>query len=120
MQVILTSNLNMQSIAAKFMPRLLISDQEELRAEICQDLYQNVLDDLTFMSRVITGDETWVYGYDPETKQKSSQWKIPTFPRPKKARPRACSTFTSTFACKLTGVRLQSSEASEGGHSAPS
>jgi len=38
------------------------------------------------MSRVITGDESWVYGYDPETKQQSSQWKSPGSPRPKKAR----------------------------------
>jgi len=37
------------------------------------------------MSRFITGDESWVYGYDLETKQ-SSQWKSPEFPRPKKAR----------------------------------
>ncbi|GFT43122.1 histone-lysine n-methyltransferase setmar-like protein [Trichonephila clavipes] len=29
--------------------------------------------------------ETWVYGYDPETKQQSSQWKFPSEPRPKKA-----------------------------------
>ncbi|GFV81724.1 histone-lysine n-methyltransferase setmar-like protein [Trichonephila clavipes] len=35
---------------------------------------------------IITGDETWVYGYDPETKQQSSQWKFPSEPRPKKAR----------------------------------
>jgi hypothetical protein len=27
-----------------------------------------------------------VYGYDPETKQQSSQWKSPNSPRPKKAR----------------------------------
>jgi len=39
-----------------------------------------------FLSRVITGDESWVYGYDPETKQQSSQWKSPRSPRPKKAR----------------------------------
>jgi len=38
------------------------------------------------MSSVITGDESWVYGYDPETKQMSSQWKTATSPRPKKAR----------------------------------
>jgi len=38
------------------------------------------------MSRVITGDESWVYGYDPETKQQSSQWTSPGCPRPKKAR----------------------------------
>jgi hypothetical protein len=39
-----------------------------------------------FMSRIITGDETWVYGYDPETKLQSSQWRSPSSPRPKKAR----------------------------------
>jgi len=31
-------------------------------------------------------DESWVYGYDPETKAQSSQWKSPESPRPKKAR----------------------------------
>ena len=39
-----------------------------------------------FISNVITGDETWVYAYDPETKTQSSQWKSPGSPRPKKAR----------------------------------
>jgi len=34
----------------------------------------------------VTSDEAWVYGYDPETKQQSSQWKGPTSPRPKKGR----------------------------------
>ena len=38
------------------------------------------------LKKVITGDETWVYGYDPETKKQSSQWKRPDKPRPKKAR----------------------------------
>jgi len=38
------------------------------------------------MSSVITGDESWVYGYDPETKQMSSQWKTASSPQPKKAR----------------------------------
>ena len=28
----------------------------------------------------------WVYGYDPETKQMSTQWKTASSPRPKKAR----------------------------------
>ncbi|VVC36211.1 Transposase, type 1 [Cinara cedri] len=37
-------------------------------------------------TQVITGDESWCYGYDPETKQQSSQWKTPASPRPKKAR----------------------------------
>jgi hypothetical protein len=37
------------------------------------------------MSRVITGDKSCVYRYDPKNKQ-SSQWKSPGCPRPKKAR----------------------------------
>jgi hypothetical protein len=34
---------------------------------------------------VITGDESWIYGYDPEAKQQSSQWMSPQSPRAKKA-----------------------------------
>jgi hypothetical protein len=34
---------------------------------------------------VIIGDETWVYGYDPETKVQLSQWKHSSSTRPKKA-----------------------------------
>jgi hypothetical protein len=34
---------------------------------------------------VITGHETWVYGYDPETKVQSSQSKHSSSQRPKKA-----------------------------------
>jgi len=37
------------------------------------------------MSSVITGDESWVYGYNPEMRQMSSQWKTTSSPRPKKA-----------------------------------
>jgi hypothetical protein len=31
--------------------------------------------DANFISTIITGDECWVFGYDPETMQQSSQWK---------------------------------------------
>lgn len=84
-QAILTGDLNMHRVAAKFVPRLLTPEQKAHRVEVCQDLLQHARDDPTFMSRVITGDESWVYGYDPETKQQSSQWKSPKSPRPKKA-----------------------------------
>ena len=33
------------------------------------------------LQRVITGDESWVYGYDVKTKAQSSQWKLPHEPR---------------------------------------
>jgi len=85
-QTILTCDLNMHRVAANFVPRLLTPEQKEHHVAICQELCQHALDDPSFMSRVITGDESWVYGYDLETKQQSSQWKSPGSPRPKKTR----------------------------------
>jgi hypothetical protein len=35
-------------------------------------------------NKIITGDETWCFAYDPETKQQSSEWVGETSPRPKK------------------------------------
>jgi hypothetical protein len=49
------------------------------------ELKEQVRNDPDFLSKVVTGDESWIYGYDPETKQQSSQWKCPSSPRPKKA-----------------------------------
>ena len=85
-QAILTEDLGMRRVAAKFVPRLLKDDQKLSRVNVCKELQQRVEHEPDFMSRVITGDETWVYGYDPETKQQSSQWKSPSSPRPKKAK----------------------------------
>jgi metal-dependent amidase/aminoacylase/carboxypeptidase family protein len=85
-QTILTCDLYMHPVAAKFVSRLLTPEQKEHRVAICQDLRQRALDDPSFMSRVITGNESWAYGYDPKTKQQSLQWKSPRSPKPKKAR----------------------------------
>jgi len=76
----------MHRVAAKFVPRILTADKKQQRINVCTELHCLASDDETFLSRVITGDESWVYGYNPETKQQSSQWKSPTSPRPKKAR----------------------------------
>jgi len=42
--------------------------------------------DSSFLGNVIMGDETWVYGYDPETRVQSSQWKSPSSAHMKKVR----------------------------------
>jgi histone-lysine N-methyltransferase SETMAR len=76
----------MRRISARFVPRLLSDDQKTLRISVCRELKQQARDDPNFISSIITGDETWVYGYDPETKQQSSQWKSSNSPQPKKAR----------------------------------
>jgi hypothetical protein len=50
------------------------------------------------MSSVITGDESWVYEYDLETRQISSQWKTPSSPQPKKERQVKSNFKTMLFA----------------------
>ena len=83
---ILTEDPGKKRVAAKFVPWLLSRQQKEFRAAVAQYLLETANNDPNFLKKVITGDESWVYGYDPETKAQSSQWKSPESPRPKKAR----------------------------------
>jgi len=83
---ILTAKLKMHRVAAKFVPRLLTEEQKQNRATVSQELLDLWNTDENFMKNVITGDETWVYGYGVETKVRSSQWVGKSLPRPKKAR----------------------------------
>jgi len=40
--------------------------------------------DNNLFNKIITGDETWCFAYDSETKRQSSEWVGETSPRPKK------------------------------------
>jgi hypothetical protein len=77
--------LGMHRVTAKFVPRILTADQKQQHIDVCTELCQ-LTNNETYVSRVITCDESWVYSYDPETKQQSSQWKSPMSLRPKKTR----------------------------------
>jgi len=77
---ILTEDLDMRKMCAKMVPRELTEEQKQRKVTICRELLDRQ-DDI--LGRVITGDETWVYQYDPETKQQSAQWKTANSPRPK-------------------------------------
>ena len=66
-------------------PRLLTEEQKENGVTVSQELLDRSNTDENFLKNVITGDETWVYGYDVETKVQSSQYVGKYSPRPKKA-----------------------------------
>jgi len=74
----------MRRVSAKFVPRVLTVEQNQKRLSISLELRDRAASDSSFLGSVIMGDETWVYGYDPETRVQSSQWKSPSFPRAKK------------------------------------
>ena len=77
---ILTVDLDMRKACAKMVRKEITEEQKQGSVTICQDLLQRH-DDI--LGRVITGNETWVYQYDPETKRQSAQWKTANSPRPK-------------------------------------
>ena len=78
--------LGLKHVAAKFVPKLLNFDQKARRITIAAEMLNDVNDDPNLLKKVITGNESWVYSYDVETKAQSSQWKHTESPRPKKAR----------------------------------
>ena len=53
-------------------PKLLSEDQKQQRVTVCQDIIERLEDDPDLIGRVITGDESWIFEYDPETKWQSS------------------------------------------------
>ena len=53
---------------------------------MCQDLLNMVNGDKDFLDKVITGDESWCFVYDPQTKRQSPEWVGEHSPQPKKLR----------------------------------
>ena len=76
----------MKRAAAMIVPKLLNFEQKKRRMDIAQEILTTFDDDPDLLRKVITDDESWVYSYNIQTKAKSSQWKRPEEPRPKKAR----------------------------------
>ena len=52
-------------------PRNLTEQQRDAEVSICAELLEQVEADPELMERVITGDESWFFQYDPETKRQS-------------------------------------------------
>ncbi|KAG2455326.1 MOS1T transposase, partial [Polypterus senegalus] len=76
----------MRRVCANFVPRLLTTDQMEFRMFVAGDLFQKSSQDPTFLEKIVTADESWVYAYIPETKMRSSKWHTKSSPQPKKSR----------------------------------
>jgi hypothetical protein len=69
---ILSDDLKMRHVSAKFVPRQLNTHQMECRMMVAGDLFEKSTQDPTFFTKIITVDESWVFAYDPETKMQSA------------------------------------------------
>ena len=65
--------LSMKRATAKIVPKLLNFEQKQRRLDIAQKMLTTFNDNPDLLQKVITGDQSWVYGYDIETKDQSYQ-----------------------------------------------
>jgi hypothetical protein len=83
---ILKEDLRKRKLCAPFVPHSLTPEQREDRVTSSQDIIAMADADKNFFNKIIMGDETWCFAYDPETKRQSSEWVGETSLRPKKTK----------------------------------
>ena len=84
---VLTNKLNKKKKFSKWVPHLLTDEQKDSRVNFSRNFLRRFqAEQNDFLGRIITGDETWVYSWDPETKRQSAEWRDFDEPRPEKVR----------------------------------
>ena len=84
---ILKDELNMSRVSARWVLRLLKNHEMDRRVMDSKTFLRRFeKEGDTFLNRIITTDETWLFYFDPKTKQQLSQWKSSNSPPPRKAR----------------------------------
>jgi hypothetical protein len=65
---ILKDNLGKGKLCACFVPHTLTPEQKEDRVTSCQDITTMANADKKCFNKIIMGDKTWCFAYNPETK----------------------------------------------------
>jgi len=71
---ILREDLKKRKLCSRFVLYALTQEQMDERVATCQDLLNMINSEKNFLDKVITGDESLCFVYDPETKCQSSEW----------------------------------------------
>ena len=67
-QAIFTKVLVMKPAAAKIVTKLLNFEQKQCHMDNAQEMLPTFNEDPDLLKKAITSDESWLYGYDIETK----------------------------------------------------
>lgn len=74
-QKILHEHLSVRKLCSRWIPHMLTDDQKKKRVEWCREkLRQFNQGTSNAVYNIVTGDETWIYSYEPETKCQSRVW----------------------------------------------
>lgn len=72
---ILHDHLQLSKVSARWVPKCLTIFDKQRRVACSRELlHRYERDPCDFEARIITADETWVYDYQPESKQQSKVW----------------------------------------------
>ena len=75
METILHQHLGVRRVCSKLVSHLLTLEQKNRQIQFCRSmLLKYSKANSRRHSEVITGDETWIYFHDMQTKQQSSKW----------------------------------------------
>lgn len=76
--IILHQHLNVRKRYARWVPHSLNPEQKQARVDWCNSMLTNFEQGRSRrVWDIVTGDETWLYQYDPESKQQSAVWVFP-------------------------------------------
>jgi hypothetical protein len=70
---ILMEDVRKWKICTRSVPHCLTYEQKVLRLQACQEFIQSVDDDCSFLDSIVTGEETWCFRYDPQTRRQSME-----------------------------------------------
>lgn len=97
-RTILTQRMNRRKVCARFVPHMLTDEQKQIRLSCYQDFIETADSDSNFLKTIVTGDESWCFMYDPQTKRQSSAWLSPGEQRPTKVRQQKSKVKTMLIA----------------------
>ena len=103
MHTIVSEDLGKRKICSWFVPHQLTDEQKAKWMEISGDFITMCDHDQSFLQTIVTGDETWCYQFDPESKRQSMEW-CSSSPRPKKSRLQKSRVKTMLIAFDSNGI----------------
>eukprot|EP00794_Sanderia_malayensis_P014608 gene14608-16119_t len=76
--IILHEKLQVRKVTARWVPHCLTDQQKDHQVNWCQFMLQKFEEGKSKrVYDIVTGDESWIYQFDPETKRQSSVWIFP-------------------------------------------
>ena len=96
---ILHEHLAVKKICSRWIPHNLTNAQKKERVDWCKEMLKKYAQGASkAVYNIYTGDESWIYAYEPETKQQSTVWVFQDEPKPTKV-VRGRSTSKQMVAC---------------------